>query len=57
MKPELTAPINKGRQYGTLEITLNGKPIISAPLVALSDDPEGGFWRRTADQITKFFKG
>ncbi|MBN2690058.1 MAG: D-alanyl-D-alanine carboxypeptidase [Gammaproteobacteria bacterium] len=52
---KLTAPITKGQQYGTVTVTLNGKPINTQPLVALSDDQKGGIVSRLIDHIAKLF--
>lgn len=52
----LTAPVKAGEAYGQLSITLNNKVISSTPLIALSDDPEGGFFSRTFDHILLLFK-
>lgn len=48
---ELKAPIVKGQPYGTLNVTLNNQVLASVPLVALSDDPRGGFVRGVSDSI------
>ena len=42
----LVAPIKKGQRIGTVRVLLDGKPVIEAPLVALQDVPEGGFFKR-----------
>ncbi len=57
MQPKLTAPIEAGKSYGSVDVTLNGKVIISSPLVALQNDPRGGAWSRMTDHISLFFKG
>jgi D-alanyl-D-alanine carboxypeptidase (penicillin-binding protein 5/6) len=55
----LKAPIAKGQVCGTLNLTLNNQVISSKPLIALEDNPEGGFLRRAADSVKynihKFF--
>lgn len=52
---DLKAPIVKGQQYGTVDITLNNQTLASEPLIALSDDPKGGFFRRMTDAISYGF--
>jgi D-alanyl-D-alanine carboxypeptidase (penicillin-binding protein 5/6) len=52
---DLKAPIVKGQPYGTLNITLNNQVLASEPLVALSDDPKGGFFRSISDSINFTF--
>ena len=42
----LTAPIAKGQKLGTVKVTLDGKVIAQAPLVALDAVEEGGFFKR-----------
>jgi len=53
------APIQKGKKYGTLNVVLGKKVIASRPIVALSDNQEGGTWRRINDSVgyhyNKFF--
>lgn len=55
----LKAPIVKGQPYGTLNINLNSQVISTTPLVALDNNPKGGFFSRTKDsvkyQFTKYF--
>ena len=53
----LKAPITKDQEYGAIEITLSGKPIASAPLLALESDKKGGMWSRMTDHISLLFKG
>ena len=45
----LIAPIEKGQKIGTVKVTLDGKTIASAPLVALDDVEEAGFFGRLWD--------
>jgi D-alanyl-D-alanine carboxypeptidase (penicillin-binding protein 5/6) len=42
----LQAPIAKGQQLGTVKVTLDGKQVASAPLLALEAVEEGGFFKR-----------
>ncbi|MBB3227744.1 D-alanyl-D-alanine carboxypeptidase (penicillin-binding protein 5/6) [Luteibacter sp. Sphag1AF] len=51
----LIAPFKKGQQIGTLRVTLDGQPVLTAPLVALNDAPEGGFFSRLWDTIMLWF--
>lgn len=48
--PNLTAPIQKGQTIGTLKVMLNEQEIANAPLIALNDVAEGGFFKRALDQ-------
>ena len=51
----IKAPIVKGQPYGTLNITLNNQVLATQPLVALVDNPKGGFFRNIADSINYNF--
>ncbi|MFT4177884.1 MAG: D-alanyl-D-alanine carboxypeptidase family protein [Thermomonas sp.] len=42
----LVAPISKGQKLGTVKVALEGKVIAQAPLVALADVEEAGFFKR-----------
>jgi D-alanyl-D-alanine carboxypeptidase (penicillin-binding protein 5/6) len=57
LAPKLKAPIVKGQSYGTISVTLAGKQVAQAPLVALQDDPVGGAWTRMTDHVSMFIKG
>ncbi|HWU51561.1 MAG TPA: D-alanyl-D-alanine carboxypeptidase family protein [Tahibacter sp.] len=50
------APYTKGQKLGTLRISLDGKPLIERPIVALQEYPEAGFMRRVGDSIMLWFK-
>jgi len=51
----LIAPFKKGQQVGTLRVMLDDQPVFTAPLVALADAPEGGFFSRLWDTIMLWF--
>ena len=51
----LLAPIAKGRQVGTLHLTLDGRPYGDYPLVALETVKPAGFFGRLWDSINLFF--
>jgi D-alanyl-D-alanine carboxypeptidase (penicillin-binding protein 5/6) len=57
----IKAPIVKGETYGTLNIMLGNQIIASKPLIALTNNAQGGLLRRAADSvrmnIRKFFAG
>lgn len=53
----LTAPIERGQSYGTINVTLRGEVLTSAPLVALERDPKGSLFSRISDHVTLFIKG
>ncbi|HEX5353934.1 MAG TPA: D-alanyl-D-alanine carboxypeptidase family protein [Rhodanobacteraceae bacterium] len=51
----LVAPFRKGQQIGTLNVTFDGKPLVSEPLLVLQDAPQGGFFKRLWDAILLWF--
>lgn len=53
--PKLRAPIEKGKTYGSITVTLEGKTIATAPLVALENDNGGGFFSRIKDRFLMWF--
>ena len=55
LQPKIEAPIKKGQQCGTVDVTLYGKPLKKAPLVALQSDSKGGLWTRMTDGVAKLF--
>lgn len=46
------APIAQGQTLGQISVTLDGKPLLAQPLVALTADPQGNLWRRLADRVS-----
>ncbi|WP_425451831.1 D-alanyl-D-alanine carboxypeptidase family protein [Solilutibacter pythonis] len=47
----LVAPVAKGQRIGSVKVTLDGKVIATAPLVALEAVEQGGFFKRLWDEI------
>ncbi|MDX1266912.1 MAG: serine hydrolase [Oceanisphaera sp.] len=47
----LKAPLAKGEQVGTLHLKLDGKDVITMPLVALEEVEQGGIFSRLIDYI------
>lgn len=47
----ILAPIIAGTTLGKVIVQLEGKTIVSLPLVALEDVPEGGLWTRLIDNL------
>jgi len=56
VQSKLRAPITKGQAYGTIQVSLKGKTVTTAPLVALENDNKGSIWSRMIDHIELFFK-
>ncbi len=46
---QLIAPFEANQAVGTLRLTLDGKPLVERPLVALKAAPAGGFIKRISD--------
>ncbi|HEY0294129.1 MAG TPA: D-alanyl-D-alanine carboxypeptidase family protein [Bordetella sp.] len=51
----LIAPLAKGQQVGTLELTLDGKTIQTEPLVVQTEVERAGFFGRMMDMIKRRF--
>lgn len=56
LNKSIKAPIIKGQSYGTLNIVLNGQVLASQPLIALDNNPKGGFFRGMADSLSYNYK-
>jgi D-alanyl-D-alanine carboxypeptidase (penicillin-binding protein 5/6) len=56
VKPEITAPINKGTNHGSVEVSINGEMIAEQPLIALQDVNEGSFFSRIVDEALLLFE-
>jgi serine-type D-Ala-D-Ala carboxypeptidase (penicillin-binding protein 5/6) len=56
VKEPVFAPVTAGQQLGTLTVSLDGKVLRRAPLVALAAMPEGGLWRRVSVEIQLWVK-
>ena len=52
----LLAPIAKGQQIGTLQLSLGDKPIGEYPLVAIDEVPQAGWFGRMYDGVVLWFK-
>ncbi len=53
---KITAPVVKGKQYGTLEITLAGEKVATVPLFALEEIKEGGILERLYDDVLQMME-
>lgn len=53
---DIEAPIEKGQQLGQVSVKLEGKELISQPLIALQSVGKGSFWQRSKDQIIQLFQ-
>ena len=51
----IKAPVSVGDELGRVKVTLDGETVVDQPVLALSDVPEGGFFKRIWDAIKLFF--
>ena len=51
----IKAPVSVGEELGRVKVTLDGETVVDQPVLALSDVPEGGFFKRIWDAIKLFF--
>ncbi len=51
----IDAPIKRGDVLGKIALTYNGKVVREAPLIAMQNVDEGGYWDRVIDSVKKFF--
>ncbi len=56
VKSTIVAPVERGSEYGKVEVKLGDELIAERPLVALEQVNEGGFWRRTVDNVKLLFQ-
>jgi D-alanyl-D-alanine carboxypeptidase (penicillin-binding protein 5/6) len=52
----IEAPVAQGQPLAEMTISLNGEVLVSEPLRALADNPEGSFWQRTKDSVSLWFE-
>ncbi|WP_106477143.1 D-alanyl-D-alanine carboxypeptidase family protein [Phytohalomonas tamaricis] len=57
VQQNLEAPIEAGKQYGTLQVVQGDEVIHEEPLVALEAVEQGGFFKRIWDSVQKFVYG
>jgi D-alanyl-D-alanine carboxypeptidase (penicillin-binding protein 5/6) len=55
LNKKLHAPIMKGDVVGTIKMSVDGKEVSTANLVALEDDSKGSLWRRFIDWFASLF--
>jgi serine-type D-Ala-D-Ala carboxypeptidase (penicillin-binding protein 5/6) len=51
----IQAPVSVGDELGQVKVTHDGNTVVDQPVMALSDVPEGGFFKRIWDAIKLFF--
>lgn len=50
------APVSKGKQLGTLDVSRDTLVLSEQPLIALNDVNEGGLWTRLSDSVLLWFE-
>ena len=50
----IKAPINVGDELGRVRVILDGETLVDEPVLALTEVPEGGLFRRLWDAIKLF---
>ena len=53
---QISAPVTRGQEYGTLSIRLGDEVIATAPLVALQQVAEGSLWQQLSDSARLWFE-
>jgi D-alanyl-D-alanine carboxypeptidase (penicillin-binding protein 5/6) len=56
LDPQIFAPVEKGQSLGSVEVKLDDQVLTQAPLVALSQVPEGSIWRQLVDSALLLFQ-
>ncbi|SNC76358.1 D-alanyl-D-alanine carboxypeptidase (penicillin-binding protein 5/6) [Marinobacter sp. es.048] len=51
----IKAPINVGDELGRVKVSYDGEVLVDQPVLALTEVPEGGFFKRIWDAIKLFF--
>lgn len=52
----LMAPVATGQPLGEIKVSLGDQELVSEPLRALDDNPNGSFWQRTKDSVSLWFE-
>jgi len=52
----ITAPVEAGKRFGTVQVTLKDKTLAEAPLIALEAVPIGGLWSGMVDGAWMWFE-
>lgn len=52
---DIVAPVAKGETHGRVVLQLGDEQIAQRPLVALTEIPEGGLWRKLQDNVKLLF--
>jgi len=52
----IIAPVEKGREYGSVQVRLEDELVAEKPLVALDSVAEGAIWQRLLDEARLYFE-
>jgi serine-type D-Ala-D-Ala carboxypeptidase (penicillin-binding protein 5/6) len=52
----LEAPVAAGQPVADFTVSLNGNTLLTEPLRALEDNPEGSLWQRARDSVSLWFE-
>jgi D-alanyl-D-alanine carboxypeptidase (penicillin-binding protein 5/6) len=52
----LIAPLSTSTPVGEMQVTVDGKPVVSVPLFPTVDVPPGGIWSRLSDTVLLWFQ-
>ncbi len=53
---DIEAPVSRGQKLGTVSVKLDGKELVSQPLIALQSIEEGSLWQRSKDRVIQMFQ-
>ena len=56
MPRTLVEPLEKGQAVGKVRVMLDGRLVAEAPLVALEDVPEAGFFKRLWHELLMWWQ-
>ncbi len=52
----IEAPVSAGQEIATLKIELDGAEVVSTPLSALAENPDGSMWQWLRDSVSLMFE-
>jgi serine-type D-Ala-D-Ala carboxypeptidase (penicillin-binding protein 5/6) len=52
----IKAPISKNTNYGNITVKINDHIITTKPMIALQDNPLGGWWKQSKDSVAIFWQ-
>ncbi len=52
----IVAPVAQGQALAEISVNLNEDVIVTAPLLALEDNPDGSLWQVARDSVSLLFE-